>query len=173
MAVPFATWSIVATPTRTTFSEGCNWLEIENRESWLETDRTTQSKPGSDASADKCPVVVEDAFEQAGNDARDAHREVEQGLEMVRPHDVHEQAIAGMVDVVDRAMEPGVVEDEERVLAPVMGGVVYLDEDVLASDRFEIVQHAIGQTQRAEMPGRAFTRTECRYRDGLDVTVIA
>jgi len=57
--------------------------------------------------------------------------------------------------------------------SPVMGAAVDLDEDVFAGDRFEIVEHAIGQAQRAEMPGRALARAKCRYRDGLDVAVIA
>ena len=96
---------------------------------------------------------------------------VESRLQTIGAHDVHEQAVPRLVDIVDGAMEQGVVENEQRLLVPVMGLVVDIDEDILAVDRLEIVQHAEGQPQRAEMPRGFFAGVEHRHRNRLDVAI--
>src|SRR5262249_44739041 len=88
-------------------------------------------------------------------------------------HDVHKQTVADVVDVVDRAMKHGVVEDEQRIVDPVVGLIVDFDENVAAVDRVEVVEYAEGQAQRAEMPRRALARVEHGNGNGLDETIVA
>jgi hypothetical protein len=64
------------------------------------------------ASADERPVLVEDRLERGRDHRRYRDGGVKDRLQMIRPHDVHEQAIAWLVGVVHRAMEQRIVEHE-------------------------------------------------------------
>src|SRR4029077_749719 len=90
---------------------------------------------------------------------------------MVGADDVHEQAIARLIEIVDRAMEQRVVEYEQRLLVPEVSLVVDIDENLIAVDRIKIVENAECQAQRTEMPGGLCAGVEDRYRDGLDVAI--
>ena len=71
---------------------------------------------------------------------------------MIRTHDIHEQAVADMVRIVDRAVKHRVVENEQGIIPPIVDRVVYLDEDLSAVDRIKVVKDAEREPDRAEMP---------------------
>src|SRR5258708_12856761 len=131
--------------------------------------RTTQRPGRWVLSANERPVLVEHALEPARYGARRAHGHLEGGTGIIGADDVHEQAIAHVVHIVDRSMEDRIVENEKRIVDPVVHSPIDLDENVPAVDRIEIVEHAEGAPERTEMPGCSLARVEHPHPALLDL----
>ena len=104
--------------------------------------------------------------------AAPATASIECRIQMVGPHDVHEQAIARP----DRRRSPddgtGCRRTRTAAACSRNGSCSStLMNTFSAVDRIEIVEDAEGQPQRTEMPRGLFAGVEHRHRDGLDVAV--